>query len=494
MSRIIISFVLVFLGFQLFAQYEVNDNCMRAYRAIISLDFDEGRLWLEKEKAENPDNLIPVYYENYIDFLTLLIGEKESDFNNLKPNKRERINELEKGDPSSPYYNYCLANVYLQWAFARVKFGQHVNAFFEIRKAYRLLEENRLNYPEFLPDNTGMGLLHALVGSVPDNYSWVTDIIGMDGSVNEGVRELQQVVDSAINNQEYAHLLPESLFFLTFIQLNLSKEEQEAIEIKQMLDSLPSKNPLIVFAKVSILMKTGHNDEAIEVLTNFRHDRDAYPFHYLKYLLGLAKLSRLDEDADRPLLEFIIYYEGKNYRASACQKVAWHHLIRGDTLGYKEYINKALFYTDGIVEEDKQALMEAESGIIPNAALLKARLLFDGGYHEKALGELQKAERENHFETIAEQTEYYYRKGRVYHEMKEFDQALSSYKTAIEKGKGLNRYFAGNAALKSGNIFELLEDHEQAKKMYNKCLSLNFTEYEKGIKAMAKAGLDRIEE
>jgi len=494
MSRITASFVLVFLGFQLFAQYEVNHNCMQAYHAIISLDFDEGRLWLEKEKAENPDNLIPIYYENYIDFLTLLIGEKESDLNSLNSNKRQRIKALEKGDASSPYYNYCLANVYLQWAFARVKFGQHLNAFFEIRKAYRLLEENRLNFPGFLPDNTGMGLLHALVGSVPDNYSWVTDIIGMDGSVNEGVYELKQVVDSAINNKEYAHLLPESLFFLTFIQLNLNKEEQDALEIKHMLDSLPSNNPLIVFAKVSIMMKTGYNDEAIEVLTSFRQKDDAYPFHYLKYLLGLAKLSRLDEDAHHPLLKFIIYYEGKNYKSSACQKVAWHHLIKGDTAGYQEHINKALFYNEGIVEEDKQALMEAESDIIPNASLLKARLLFDGGYYEKALEELEQGEHKEQFEAVVEIAEFHYRKGRVYHELESYEKALSCYKTAIEKAKRLKRYFAGNAALKSGNIYELLGDYEQAKDMYHKCLGLDFTEYEKGIKAMAKAGLNRIEE
>ena len=109
----------IFLLFSLYntfvyAQYDCNENCKKAYNSIISLKFEEGKQLLELEKSINPSNNIPYYIENYIDFLTLIIGEEQDTFDKLKKNKNIRIKRLEKGDESSPYYRYCLAQVYLQ--------------------------------------------------------------------------------------------------------------------------------------------------------------------------------------------------------------------------------------------------------------------------------------------------------------------------------------------------------------------------------------------
>ncbi len=494
MSRFILSAVFSFLMLNAFSQYEWSSNCKNAYENIISLKFDEGREWLKKEKLENPENLIPAYLQNYIDFLTLYIGENEDDYNRLEPNKGKRLRLLKDSDRDSPYYNYCLANIYLQWAFVRVKFGEHFNAFFEIRKAYRLLEINREKYPDFLPDNIGMGLLHALVGSIPDQYNWVVDLLGFSGSVNEGMRELDIVVKAAIHDSNYAYLLPESLFFLSFIEVNLSKEKENTIELVEIFNQLPGENPLVVFAKSSLLMKNGFNDKAINVLKTGIKENTGYRFDFLKYLLGLAKLSRLDDDASGYLLDYLIYFEGRNYLASACQKLAWYYLIKGDSANYKNYINKSLLYKDGVIEADHQAHFEAKKNRYQNVHLLRARLLFDGGYYNEALEYIIQPNVQDGLRDNPDQVEYYYRLGRIYHELDEFEKALKNYATAIDRGSGFDEYYAGNAALLSGRIYERRKDFESAKKSYKKCLGLNFKEYEKSIKGKAKAGLNRIAE
>lgn len=54
-----------------------------------------------------------------------------------------------EGDPGSPYYLFTQAEVNLQWAALSIKFGEYLNSIFEIRKAYKLLEENQNKFPDF---------------------------------------------------------------------------------------------------------------------------------------------------------------------------------------------------------------------------------------------------------------------------------------------------------------------------------------------------------
>jgi len=136
-----------FLCFSSIASFDFNDNCKNAYEKIICTRFEEGIVLIKQEKTTNPNNLIPYYLENYIDFLKLFISEDATLFNKLKANKELRISKIEDADEASPYYNYCLAEIYLQWAFVRIKFKEYITAAGEINKAYKLLQENEKNTP-----------------------------------------------------------------------------------------------------------------------------------------------------------------------------------------------------------------------------------------------------------------------------------------------------------------------------------------------------------
>ncbi len=487
-----ILFLLLIIPVSALSQFNFNENCREAYVAIISLDFDKGKELINNEKSRNPDNLIPLYLDNYIDFLTLIIGENENEFDNRRSNVSHRINLLEEGNKNSPYYNYCLANTYLQWAFVRIKFKEYIKAFFEIRRAYLLLEENKEKFPGFIPNNIGLGILHTIIGTIPDEYKWFTNIIGMKGSVNQGNNELMLVMDSAKANDKYNYLLPECAFYLTFINLNISSDESKSLELKSYLDSLEMENPLLTFARVSILLRTGNNDKAIELLTSRKEYKNKYPLYHLDYLTGLAKLNRLDDDAYKYFFNYLMYFKGRNYKAAACQKLAWYYLIHGDTGKYKEYLARSLSYDEGIVDEDKQAHLEAEKNRLQNIQLLKARLLFDGGYYEKALDVLFNKASKNSLRDDIDSVEYNYRFGRIYDEIDKDTLALKYYEITINTGNNLDEYYAGNAALLSGRIYEKQSALDNAQKYYNICLDLDFKEYRKSIKYKAKGGLSRV--
>ena len=86
---------------------------------------------------------------------------------------------------------------------------------------------------------------------------------------------------------------------------------------------------------------------------------------------GTCKTRRLDSDANRYFESFLVQFKGKNYIKEAYQKMGWNALIAGDMSRYKFYMERVKLYGDAVIDDDKQALLEAESGIPPNVTLLK---------------------------------------------------------------------------------------------------------------------------
>ena len=479
-----------------YSQYDFNKNCKEAYLATINLKFKQAEKTIEIEKNSNPSNLIPYLIENYIDFLTVVIGEQESDFEKLKENKSSRIRFLEKGDKSSPYYRFCLAEIYLQSAFAKLNYGENFTAFFEIKRSYNLIEKNIEEFPDFLPNYLCSGLLHALIGSIPDNYKWVSTIFFLGGSVNQGANELKFVLDSALLSDNYSHLKIETLYYLSFIRLNLQANNDPTELLDYFFKIAPDSNmnePLLCYSLASIYMKSGKNDKAMAILQNSNRSEEYYPYNYLDYLLGETKLYKFDDEAIVFFEKYLNEFQGKNYQKSAYRKIAWYYLINGNKNKYFENIEKVKFCGRTFVDADKQAQKEAEGNITPNVVLLKARLLFDGGYYQKALDQLNEPDT-NFLQNIKDSLECEYRKARIYHKFTMTDEANFHYDNVLTKGSEYKYYFAANSALQLGFIYESLSEFGKAKSYYKKCLSLKYDEYKKSISQKAKAGLNRIDE
>lgn len=112
-----------------------------------------------------------------------------------------------------------LGNIHLQWAVARLKFKEYFTAAIEINKAYRLLEKNSEEFPNFLPNNISLGVLHIMIGMIPEKYHWILSIVSMEGSVVEGREELTMVLEQSNQNKTYNYLKTETLFTLVLSML-----------------------------------------------------------------------------------------------------------------------------------------------------------------------------------------------------------------------------------------------------------------------------------
>lgn len=493
MKKFISLIILFLISLCTQASFTFNDNCKQAYTDMMCLRFAKAGDRMLTEKKVNPHNQVPYIIENYIDFLKVLIGEEEKDFITLKNNKEPRLQALAMEGKDSPWFLYSQSLIYLQSGFARIKFGEYVNASLDINRAYRLLIENQRIFPAFVMNKAGLGILHSLIGTVPSKYRWAVRSLQFEGTIPEGNSEIKEAYLQLSSDQQLSFLLPETAFLLTFVTLNLSADIPSALKLAESLNASPltkitHQSPLLIYAFANIYARAGQNEKVIELLTDCPVTSDRYPFYYLNYMLGVAKLNRLDTDACYPILNFLGNFKGKNYIRSAYMHLAWYYLIQNEPKQYNTYIERIKLRGNEQVDNDREALTFAGNNIKPDLSLLKARLLCDGGYYEQAKKELDGYKTSDGRNGI----EYTYRLGRIYHNWGKTDEAIVYYQETITKGGELPYYFAANSSLQLGIIYEQQHDFIQAKKYYLKVLDMNFDEYHFSITNKAQAGLNRI--
>jgi tetratricopeptide (TPR) repeat protein len=329
-----------------------------------------------------------------------------------------------------------------------------------------------------------------MVGTIPDGYKWTVDwLSSMEGSFEQGKGELEEVLAFAKNNDFIYE--GEIYAYYAYLLLHLGNDSEEAWRTIQQAKLDPSANPVACFVMANIAMRSDRGDEAIAILLKRPTGPKFHPFHYLDYMLGLAKLQRLDKDADRYLLRYVDNYKGRNFIKDSYQKLAWHSLLNADPAGYAKYMSlcKSRGYT--IVGSDKSAMADAKSGEVPALELLRARVLFDGGRFQRAFDTL-KDKQPGDYISERNRLEYGYRMGRITHKLGRTSEALKFYQSAIDKGRDSPYYFACRSALEKGHLLAEQGKVKQAREAYHLCLSLSPSDHKTALHQQAKAGLKRL--
>ena len=472
------------------SHFEFTPAAKAAYQKALHLRFTEARQMVAQIKIDDPENLIVYQIENYIDFFTVFLNENKKEFKELEKNKNFRLEQLSRGDKESPYYLYTQAEVKLQWALVRLKFEEYFTAFNEVRSAYKLLNKNLKKFPDFKASKKSLGILHALIGTVPDQYKWGIKLLGgMSGTIDQGRKEIEEVLEYAKHNDFIFE--EETLVMYALLMLNLNNEKEAAWGLLSNSRLNPKGNPLACFVLANVAVHTGRNDEAIRLLESRPQGPSFHPFPYLDYMLGLSKLYRLDADAGIYFQRYLVNFRGRNYIKEAYQKMAWLSLISGDQKSYRNLIANCEDKGAAVIGGDKNAEKEARTAAMPHPDLLRARLLYDGGYYDRAYLLLQKISKSD-FPAKRSRLEYTYRLGRITHAQNKRKDALKHYQETIEQGRSESYYFACNAALQMGLLFEEEEDTRRAEIYYKMALGMRPDEYRNSLHQKAKAGLNRL--
>jgi tetratricopeptide (TPR) repeat protein len=477
------------------ASFNWSARCREAYASMTMLNFNKTRQLLAEEKKADPDNLVPLYIENQAEFLSTFISEEESAMDKLRKNTAARIDKIEKG-PASRYKLLFTGEMYLQLAIGRIKFGEYLLAANDLRKANRQLNENQKKYPDFTANLRGLGFIHTVAGTVPKNYQWISSMLGVKGSVSQGLSELSDLLNASSKDPQYAYLKDETILLLTFLELNLDKNKQNTNRIRQRFtqaDHIESK-PLLQFAKAVFHFWLAENDSVIELLGKRKNEPGSFPLMYLDFMEGSARLNKMDFTGDKNFEKYIQNYKGKSYICSAWQRRAWIRLLQNDAEGYHRMMSNCK-NTDPdklLSDEDKQAVKDARSGILPNKTLLKGRLYFDGGYYLSALTEIG-GKPPGEFPSLNEKLELTYRLARIFDKTGKKDKAIYYYKETYRNGQSSSSYFAANSSLMLGRLYEDLGENQLAIEYYKKTLELRNHDFQNSIDQKAKAGILRLE-
>ena len=472
------------------AKFDFNSNCLKAYDCIFSLKLNAARQMIAVEKKVNPNNGIVPLLENYIDYFYLLTTESKTEFDRLKDNKSDRLDQLEDQDQNSPYYLYAQAEINLQWALIRGRYGEYFNAAREIRKANGLLLDNQKKFPGFVLNNKGLGLIQAFLGNLPDGILKSTlSTFGLRGNLSQGIAMLDKLVET-LPKSRYDAFFEEVVFYYSFVLNDIAHSPAAYSETMKHTARISDLSLLKTYLQALVSSKTGHNDEAIRILQARPVGLSYQPFPYLDYLLGSAKLNKLDLSATTEFSKFLKLNKGVNYIKDANLHLSWVALLTGDRGVYMDFIKKVRSSGYTYLEKDQQALSEAND-TPTQSLLLSARLLFDGGYFLRALKSLSGSQ-EGDFSAGRDRVEYFYRLGRILDEVGRDDEAVVNYERAIVLGKNLKYYFSANSALQVGKIYERKKNVAKSKGFYTLAIQMKNHDYESSIETQAKAGLKRI--
>ncbi len=211
-------------------------------------------------------------------------------------------------------------------------------------------------------------------------------------------------------------------------------------------------------------MKTIHDENNLvlsnDILDKYPKGEAYYHFPYLDLMTGMCKLYKLDLKSEENFKSFLSGYHGVNGIKEALQRLAWISLLRGNETKYLFYMRRVEKKGQYNTSHDKAAFREMQTAslnIIPNVDLLKARLLSDGGYCEKAY-QIVRLYDINKLKYEQELIEYNYRKARILQKMRRNNDALIFFAETYEKGSQKPYYFACNAALQSGIIWESMQE------------------------------------
>ena len=470
-------------------QFELTENCRQAYDEIIKFKLDYAQEIINQEKAENPGNLLPVYLENAMEVLKVFTDEELAKHEIYDDNKDARLEKIKSGDPNSPYYLFLQAELKIHSAAARLKFEQYLTAAWELKQAFSLLNNNQKKFPNFNPTKKSLGYLHALIGTVPDKYKWLLKIVGLSGTIEQGMGEIEEFIQESKNNGTpyFKEAQPIFIFFLIY----LDNQYDRAYSL--MNNELDAENSLYDnYVTSSVAFRLNHLDEAINYLESRPKGPEYYPVPYFDYLLGTYKLFSLDLSAKKEIKYFVDNFNGLHYVKDAYQKLGWISLIEGDEESYRYYLNKCKNNGAEFIDNDINAHQEAVSGKMPNVNLLKTRLLFDGGYFQESLDNLFKIDYES-LSSMEERLEYIYRIARGNEGLENFDTAIDFFNQTIEMdGGNTSFYFAAKSCQQMGIIHERKKMYEQARYYFRKAMTYPTHNYKNSVDQQSKAGLNRL--
>jgi tetratricopeptide (TPR) repeat protein len=444
------------------------------YRHLFELRFGEVGQETDRSTAAGQ------YIANFSDALEVLLNE---DPERIKAYLEASTGRLEAAASlREPAHSLWIrAELRFHRFLIDLKEGSEWDAAWEFRQCFLLVRECTKKHPDFTDIRKLDALLSIMLGSAPPRFDWILELLGMDGSIQRGISQLEML------SKERGLLGTESGLWLAFVRTYLRQDNGIG---QHGLDFSAGATPLEFLSRAALYIKSSQSGLAIEPLRHLRESSVNIPF--IHYLSGEVELQRGNFGAASEFLrKFLADYRGTNLVKDAWLKLFICRQLLGDTGGAAEAWSKSQSSGSDRTEADKHARALLAEGIMPNLLIARIRYATDGGFYETARTLVESATKQD-LRNRKDSAEYVYRKARLLHKSDMQDLALPEYIRAIGLSENDPWYFAPNSALQAGYIEQSRGNKEEAARWFMKAMSYRGHEYKNSIDSKARTALDEL--
>ncbi|MCX7637193.1 MAG: tetratricopeptide repeat protein [Cyclobacteriaceae bacterium] len=461
------------------AQSVALPPAQQAFQLILDLRTDEARRLIEKMPPPRS-----IYLASLADMLEMFVREDPGLFSGYENNFEKRLDELSRLNVPSAEKMYTLAELRLQWAFINLKFGNELQAAWQLRQSYLAAQSCRQKYPHYEPIRKTWGVLNLTLGSVPEKYQWVLRMLNLNGSVETGLRELNRTSRASDNYGT------EALILLSLAQSYLLQQNEMALaNMETLIKTHPQQ--AVYFMAAAIALKSSQGKKALAYVDSLL-SKPPLQIPYTWYIRGEALLSAgRYEEAATAYQQFIQSYPGENFVKDAWYKTGVCYALMNDNQQAETCFFRARSAGDKRTEADRYADSQLSESPWPHPVISRLRFATDGGYYAEALSIVQQHASDS-FPSGKDSVEFIYRTARLFHQLNQTDTCLYLYKKTIERAGYKPWYFAPNACLQTGYILQQRGQLREAEMYFRKALSYPRHPYKNSIDSKAKSALTQL--
>jgi len=465
--------------------WEINKIHRLAYNKISNLEIPEAILLLDNNKSQ--EDYSTLYLTGLAEMFHLITTENRQDYEAYFKAETERFSTIKNAVGEHPNKLFFLSEIRLHFAYVHIKFGNYWKAVYSLRQAYKLIERNVKAYPEFTPNLKVLGTLQVIFGAVPQKYKWVVNFFGIDGTITQGMENLERF--ERTNHMQQI----EAGISIAVVNAFLLQDFNKATEALRGYYEKDPSNGIISYLLIVFLIKNSKSDEALSIINSTFSNNTVYNIPFIHYHIGEIYLQKGEyQSAIKSYQEFLRKFTGFNLIKDTHYKIALAYWLLNEQANALTYADMAR--NRGIIEAeaDKHASRQLNYDQLPNQIILKIRLLTDGGYYEEANDVISKS-KQNKFNALKDKVEFTYRIARLAHKTNDLETAITQYLETVEKATGNQWYFAPNSCLQLGYIYLKLNEKEKAKFFFKKTTEYKRHEYKNSIANKAKIALKSLQ-
>ena len=458
----------------MYSQEIWNSRYEHAYKEILQQNFSASNSILS-----SVDNKIDAT-EAYIKCSNYFINVMVNNYNNYQLQNDSITFYLDIVNSSklkSPWINYFQVEMLTMNSLINYRLNNKMSSAINIYKASKITKSTLNKYPHFAPIKILHGFQLCSFSQIPDSYKSIASIFGIEGNYKQGIKEIKNYVDKV----EINIIKEKSNFIKVF-----SEKEFGKIDSARISNSIKNYKayPVMVYYEAYLLYKNTDVKSAIKLLTETQHTWQI-KFNYLNYFTGKMLAFSIDKSAKKYFYEFLKNSNTDYFKQSSYRYLAYLEFLDNNYIEYNKIVNiiKHRDFTSRS-ESDKSAYNEVSN--ITQYELIKAQLLFDGGYYIEAKETLLNKPKLEICKNPNDFIIYYYRLGSINYKLNETNLAIQNFEKCTKFNFNNKFHYQANAFLYLGEIYLSLGNKSKSAQNINECLKLDNFPYSYSIHSKAK--------